>query len=102
MPIGPYRHHSRPQAVHRADVLTHRLGGIHRRPLPAFPIQEQLRIVAVESLLQIRLEATPERAERGPAVFVGIAADQGVQRIGISPDDVPDIGDAFEPAFDLE
>ena len=55
-----------------------------------------------ESLLQIRLEAAPDRSERGPAVFAGIAADQGVQRIGISPDNVPDIGDAFEPAFDLE
>ena len=49
-----------------------------------------------------RLEAAPERAERGAAVLVGKAADEGVQRIGIGPDYVPDIGDALEPAFDLE
>ena len=96
------RHNARTDAIHRSDALPHRLGCVHRRPLPAFPVQKQFRVVAVEGFLQIGFETAPDRPERGATVFVGMAADQGVQRIGIGPDNVPDVGLALETTFDLE
>ena len=97
-----HRHDPVSDGSDRADVLAHGLGGFHRGPGTAPPVQEKFRIVPVEGLPKVGRETAPDRSERTAAIFVRVTADQGVQRLGIGPDDVPDIGYALETALDLE
>ncbi len=93
---------ARLEGCNRADALAHGLGRIHRGPGAPAAVQEEFRIIPVESLAQIRRKTAPDRPEGSPAIPVRITPAQGVQRLGIGPDDIPDIGDALEAAFDLE
>ena len=89
-------------AAHRPHGLAHRLGRIHRGPFPTLPVQVELCIAAVEGLGGVGREAPAHLAPRGAAVAVRVLRHQRVQRQGIVPHHVLDVGGVLEPALDLE
>ena len=87
----------------RADRLADGFRRIGAGPAPFAPaVQVELRVAALEGLPEVGREAFGDAAERGAAVAFRMAGDQVVQRHGIGPHGVADIGKALEPALDLE
>ncbi|CCX54562.1 unknown [Bacteroides sp. CAG:1060] len=86
----------------RAYLFSHGLRGVHGRPLPAFPVQEQLSVSAIESLLKAWRESAANGPERCPSVSVRMFCDNFVKCHGIGSHDILYIGRIFQASFYLE
>ena len=91
----------RQEAPDRADLLSQGRCGVRRGPGPFLPVEEEGGIAPVEGLAEVRGEAADDLAERGSPP-VGMPPAEFVQGQAVGADDVPDVGQALEPAFDLE
>ena len=86
----------------KAQDRTYEFSASFSSPLAAFPIQEQLRIAAVEGFVEVRNKTAPDVAEGSAAVMVRIAVHQGVQGLRIGSDHIPHIRLSLEPPFNFE